>query len=143
MLVDVVSLAGGLDVKGVGQHADGILNGQAGGHLDLPLAGLAVGGDGLDLGVGDVLEQDGADGLAALIVLLLEAVGARDAAAVLLQFHKVETRNHAQQLDAEQLPAHALHVAGGVIGQAALVVLLEHEFHLAVVHQVVDEAGGQ
>ena len=56
-------MTGGFYVKGIGNDADGVLDGQAGGHLDLPFAGFAVGGDGFDMGIRDVLEQDGADGL--------------------------------------------------------------------------------
>ena len=66
-------------------------------HLDLPFAGLAVGGHAVDSGMGNLLEKGIAYLLGIVLILFLESVGSGDAAAYRLQGHEFQSGYHFQQ----------------------------------------------
>ena len=134
-----VSCGGLFQVEGLGEDGDGVLDGDAGGHLDLPLAGLALAGHEVGGYGGDVVEQGLANGLGDLVVLLLEAVGSGDAAAVAVQLGQFHARNHLQQLGGEDSPAEAFLVAGAVVGGARLPAFLPDGLDLTGDNRLVQE----
>jgi len=91
-----------------------------------------------------VARQPLADGLRSLVVLLLEAVGSRDAAALRVEHRQLHRRDHLQQFDRVVRPPELLHVAGGMVGHLHLGrILAEAQLRLARFQQPVDIAGRQ
>ena len=112
-----------------------------GGHFELPLAGFAVAGDEVRVHGLDLVEQRFADGLGGLVVLLLEAVGARDAAAVGVQHGEFHARDHLQKLRGKDAPAQPFQVARRVVGDPAPEVFFELECRRAGFQQLPDVTG--
>ncbi len=110
-------------------------------HLDLPLAGLAVRDDQIRLEAVYLIKQPFAYGLAGLVVLGLETVGAGDAAALGLQYRHLDPGNGAQQFEGIDDAAHLLHVARGMVGDVQVQRL--HGRFVALVKLVPQEAGHQ
>ncbi len=88
-----------------------------------------------------MIKQPLADGLAGLVVLRLEAVGAGDAAALGLQYRHLDPGNGAQQFEGVDDAPHFFHVAGGVVGDVQIERL--HRRFVALVELVPQEAGHQ
>ncbi len=110
-------------------------------HLDLPFAGFAVGDHQIGGEAVDLIKQPLTDGLAGLVVLRLEAVGAGDAAALGLQHRHLDPGNGAQQFEGIDDAPHLLHVAGGVVCDVQIERF--HRRFIALVELVPQEAGHQ
>src|SRR3712207_8033354 len=78
----------------------------------------------------------------ALVVLFLESVGARYAAALALEHYQLKSGNHLQQARGVGNPSQFLHVAGAVIGRFHLEIITEGQFQLAVLYHAVEPTGG-
>ena len=87
----------------------------AGGHLNLPFAGLAVGDDEVGPALLNLTEQRGADSLGYRVILSFKPVGACDAAALGIQHLQLQAGDQPQQLEGIQRPAHLFHMTRGVI----------------------------
>ncbi len=88
-----------------------------------------------------MIKQPFTYGLAGLVVLRLEAVGAGDAAALGLQYRHLDPGNGAQQFEGVDDAPHFFHVAGGVVGDVQIERL--HRRFVALVELVPQEAGHQ
>jgi hypothetical protein len=130
---------GGVEVEGLGEDDDWVEDFVAGGHLDLPFAGVAFAADEVWGEGADLLEDGAAYFLGIFIILLLEAVSAGDAAAAAVQHGEGHTRDHLHQAFREYAPAELLHVTRNMIGYPGGVVFPEHQLHLSGIHQVIEE----
>ena len=74
----------------------------AGGHLNLPFAGLAVGDDEVGPALLNLTEQRGADSLGYRVILSFKPVGACDAAALGIQHLQLQAGDQPQQLEGIQ-----------------------------------------
>ena len=72
-------------------------------------------------------------------MLLLEAVGSGDSAALRIKHEEIHARDHPQQGGRVYCPAELLHVTWGVVGNPFLIVFLEGQRYTSFVNQSIEE----